>query len=90
MLSVLVDLGSFVFTDDSKAEVFNSYFNSVNVDDDGTLLDSLIESKTMLVLMLWSVEYRVCEYRTTVCDFELKRESKLINSQNVSSFLQIY
>ena len=32
-------MGSLVFTDDRKAEVFNSYFNSVNVDDNGTLPD---------------------------------------------------
>jgi len=32
-------VGSLVFTDDRKAEVFNSYFNSVNVDDNGTLPD---------------------------------------------------
>jgi len=37
--SVLMDSGSLVFTDDRKAEVFNSYFNSVNVDDNGTLPD---------------------------------------------------
>ena len=30
---------SFVYTDDSKAEVFNSYFNSANMDNDGKLPD---------------------------------------------------
>jgi len=37
--SVLEDSGSFVAVDHEKAEVFNSYFNSVNVDDDGLLPD---------------------------------------------------
>ena len=36
---VLTDSASFVFNDDKNAEVFNSYFSSVNVDDDGTLPD---------------------------------------------------
>jgi len=47
---VLVDSGSFVFTDDNKAEVFNSYFNSVNVDDDGTLPDFPRRAKTNVCL----------------------------------------
>jgi len=29
--------GTFVCTDQDKAELFNTYFNSVNVDDDGKL-----------------------------------------------------
>ena len=35
--SVLMNSGTFVSSDYDKAEVFNSYFNSVNVDDDGKL-----------------------------------------------------
>jgi len=58
MLSILVDFGSFVFTDDSKVEVFNSYFNSVNVDDDGTLLD--FPHRVKANVSLDAVECGVC------------------------------
>jgi len=38
------------FTDDSKAEVFNSHVNSVNVDDDGTLPDFPYRVKANVIL----------------------------------------
>ena len=48
-----------VFNDDEKAEVFNSYFSSVNVDDDGTLPDfPRTELKPVSISLMCSLAQR--------------------------------